>query len=124
MLTPSANRGDEHAQGGIRKPENALQTVEQREVDRLEAPAKKPKDVWSIPTKLQAEERTWDSAMFNLAINNKPRARDVLRPEAEGVVCRHDRRSRHGPRENNRTSRPIEIERAVMTSSRCREVNV
>jgi hypothetical protein len=103
--------------GPLGKPENAL--VEQKEVDRLEAPAKKPKDVWSIPTKLQVEERTWDSAVFNLAINNKPRGRDVVRPEAEGVVRRHGRRSRHG--ENNRTSGPIELE---LTFSRCREVEV
>jgi hypothetical protein len=27
------------------------------------------------PTKLQVEERTWDSAMFNLAIHNKLRGR-------------------------------------------------
>jgi hypothetical protein len=36
MLTPSANRGEEHAQRTIRSPENAHKIpVEQGEVDRL-----------------------------------------------------------------------------------------
>jgi hypothetical protein len=60
--------------GPLGKPENAL--VEQKEVDRLEAPAKKPKDVWSIPTKLQVEERARDLTMFDPAIDSKLRDYD------------------------------------------------
>jgi hypothetical protein len=65
------------------KPENALQTpVKQREVDRLAAPAKKLRTSGRSRTKLQVGE----PPMFNLAIHNKLRGRDVVRPEAEGVA--------------------------------------
>ena len=36
-------------------------------------PPLRTKDVWSIRTKLQVEKRTRDLAMFNLAIDCKPR---------------------------------------------------
>jgi hypothetical protein len=36
-------------------------------------PPLRTKDVWSIRTKLQVEKRTWDLAMFNLAIDSKLR---------------------------------------------------
>lgn len=41
-------------------------------------PPLRPKHVWSIRSKLQAEERTRDLAMFNLAIDSKLRACDVV----------------------------------------------
>ena len=46
--------------------------MEQGEVDRLEVPLK-TKDIWSIRTKLQVENRTRDLAKFNLAIDSKLR---------------------------------------------------
>jgi hypothetical protein len=36
-------------------------------------PPLRPKHAWSIRTKLQIEGRTRDLAMFNLAIDSKPR---------------------------------------------------
>jgi hypothetical protein len=54
-------------------------------------PPLRPKDVWAIRSKLHAEGRTRDLAMFNLAIDSKLR------------VCR----SRDRPPAENRTARPI-----------------
>jgi hypothetical protein len=42
-------------------------------------PPLRPKHVWSIRTKVQIAGRTRDLAMFNLAIDSKLRACDVLR---------------------------------------------
>jgi hypothetical protein len=52
-------------------------------------------------------------SMFNLAIDSKLRGCDVVRLKVEPAW--HDRRSRHGPRGGDRTSRSIGIERAVIT---------
>ena len=41
-------------------------------------PPPRPKDVWSIRTKLQIESRARDLAMFNLAIDSKLRGCDVV----------------------------------------------
>ena len=91
MLTPSANRGDEHAQGRLGKPENAFQTLWNKgKLISSKSPVKKQRTSGQIPTKLQVEERTRDSAMFNLAIHNKLRGRDVVRPKAEGVAAWHE----------------------------------
>jgi hypothetical protein len=62
--TPSANRGHGHAQWTIRKArKRAPNATEQREADRLEAPAKNQGRL-SILTKLQVEECARDLAMF------------------------------------------------------------
>ena len=115
MLTPAANGGDERAQRTTRRPEKrAPKPVEQGEVIGSKPP-RRTKDVWSILTKLLVEERIWDSAMFNLAIHSKLRGCDVVRLKLRMLPAWHDRRSRHGPAEENRTYRPIGIERAVMT---------
>jgi hypothetical protein len=66
--------------------EDARQTpVEQREVDRLEAPAKN-QGASSTLTKLQVEERIGDSTMFNLAIRSKLRGCDVVRLKVEDMA--------------------------------------
>jgi hypothetical protein len=41
-------------------------------------PPLRPKHVWSIRSKLEADGRTRDLAMFNLAIDSKLRACDVV----------------------------------------------
>jgi hypothetical protein len=43
------------------------------------------KDVWSIRTKLQVEERTRDLVMFNLAIDSKLCGCDVVGLKVEDV---------------------------------------
>ena len=49
-------------------------------------PPLRPKHVWSIRSKLQAEGRTRDLAMFNLAIDSKLRACDVIALKVEDVA--------------------------------------
>lgn len=49
-------------------------------------PPLRPKHVWSIRNKLQAEGRTRDLAMFNLAIDSKLRACDVVALKVEDVA--------------------------------------
>ena len=49
-------------------------------------PPLRPKHVWSIRGKLQAEGRTRDLAMFNLAIDSKLRACDVVALKVEDVA--------------------------------------
>jgi hypothetical protein len=49
-------------------------------------PPLRPKHVWSIRTHLMIERRTRDLAMFNLAIDSKPRGCDVVALEVEDVA--------------------------------------
>ena len=49
-------------------------------------PPLRPKHVWSIRTKLQIEGRARDLAMFNLAIDSKLRACDVVAIRVEDVA--------------------------------------
>src|ERR1700674_1077932 len=49
-------------------------------------PPLRPKHVWSIRTKLQVEGRTWNLAMFNLAIDSKLRGCDVVALKVEDVA--------------------------------------
>jgi integrase len=49
-------------------------------------PPLRPKHVWSIRTKLQVAGRTRDLAMFNLAIDSKLRACDVVALKIEDVA--------------------------------------
>ena len=49
-------------------------------------PPLRPKHVWSIRSKLQADGRTRDLAMFNLAIDSKLRACDVVLLKVEDVA--------------------------------------
>ena len=49
-------------------------------------PPLRPKHVWSIRSKLEAEGRTRDLAMFNLAIDSKLRACDVVALKVEDIA--------------------------------------
>jgi integrase len=49
-------------------------------------PPLRPKDVWSIRTKLQVQGRTRDLAMFNLAIDSKLRGCDVVALKVEDIA--------------------------------------
>jgi hypothetical protein len=50
-------------------------------------PPLRPKNVWSIRTKLQIEGRVRDLAMFNLAIDSKLRGCDVVAIGVEDVAA-------------------------------------
>jgi hypothetical protein len=86
MLTPSANRRDEHGQRTIRKARKRAKPPWNKGKLIDSKPPLRTKDVWSILTKLQVEERSRDSAMFNLAIHNKLRGCDVVRLKLENVA--------------------------------------
>ena len=49
-------------------------------------PPLRPRHVWSIRAKLQLERRTCDLAMFNLAIDSKPRGCDLVAPRVDDVA--------------------------------------
>jgi integrase len=49
-------------------------------------PPLRPKHVWSIRTRLQMDGRTRELAMFNLAIDSKPRGCDVVALRVEDVA--------------------------------------
>ena len=49
-------------------------------------PPLRPKDIWSIRSKLQLEGRTRDLAMFNLAIDSKLRGCDVVALKVEDIA--------------------------------------
>jgi len=49
-------------------------------------PPLKPKHVWAIRTRLQLARRRRDLALFNLAIDSKLRACDVVRLKVEDVA--------------------------------------
>jgi hypothetical protein len=49
-------------------------------------PPLRPKHVWAVRSKLQAEGRTRDLAMFNLTIDSKLRACDVVALKVEDVA--------------------------------------
>ena len=62
-------------------------------------PPLRPKYVWSIRSKLQVEGRTRDLAMFNLAIDSKLRACDVVALKIQDITpC--SRSGYHPPEED------------------------
>ena len=64
-------------------------------------PPLRPKHVWSIRSKLQAQGRTRDLAMFNLAIDSKLRACDVVALKVDVSPKRLCSRSGNGAAEEN-----------------------
>ena len=105
--------------GSLGKPEAARRTRWNKGKLIGSKPPLRTKDVGSIRAKLQVEKRTRDLAMFNLAIDSKLRGCDVVSLKSRRCgPARHDRRSRDRPPEENRTCRPVRIERADPRSGR------
>lgn len=65
--------------------------------------------VWSIRTRLQPENRIRDLALFNLAIDSKPRACDVDAFRVDDVAPSGDTSDRTTVRQN-KTGRPVRFE--------------
>ena len=63
--------------------------------------------VWSIRTKLQIAGRTRDLAMFNLAIDSKLRACDVVALKVDDVAPSGYAVDRDGAAEENRPARQV-----------------
>lgn len=82
-------------------------------------PPLRPKDVWSIRSKLQAEGRTRDLAMFNLAIDSKLRACDVVALKIEDVAPNGYAADRATIRQK-KTGQPVRFE---LTEQTCQAVD-
>jgi integrase len=72
-------------------------------------PPLRPKNVWSIRTKLQVEGRIRDLAMFNFAIDSKLRGCDVVRITVEDVAP-HDRALDRVTVRQKKTGQPVRFE--------------
>src|SRR6516164_3863025 len=77
-------------------------------------PPLRPKHVWSIRSKLQAEGRTRDLAMFNLAIDSKLRGCDVVRLKVEEVAPHGHAVDRATVRQK-KTGQPVRFEMTEQT---------
>src|SRR4029450_3228798 len=77
-------------------------------------PPLRPKNVWSIRTKLQVEGRTRDLAMFNLAIDSKLRGCDVVALKVEDVAPNGYAVDRATVRQK-KTGRPVKFEMTDQT---------
>ncbi len=72
-------------------------------------PPLRPKHVWAIRSKLQLQGRTRDLAMFNLAIDSKLRACDVVRLRVDDVAPQGVTVARATVRQK-KTGRPVRFE--------------
>ena len=77
-------------------------------------PPLRPKHVWSIRSKLQAEGRTRDLAMFNLAIDSKLRACDVVALKIEDIAPNGYAADRATIRQK-KTGQPVRFEMTEQT---------
>jgi integrase len=77
-------------------------------------PPLRPKNVWSIRTKLQVEQRTRDLAMFNLAIDSKLRGCDVVALKVEDIAPSGYAIDRASVRQR-KTGRPVKFELTEQT---------
>jgi integrase len=77
-------------------------------------PPLRPKNVWSIRTKLQIEGRVRDLAMFNLAIDSKLRGCDVVAIKVEDVAAGGYTSDRATVRQK-KTGQPVRFELSEQT---------
>jgi hypothetical protein len=89
-------------------------SVEQGPANRPETPLK-PKKVWAVRVRLQLEQRRRDLALFNLAIDSKLRACDLVRLRVGGQV--RDRASVV----QSKTVRPVQFEITELTRAAIRD---
>jgi hypothetical protein len=75
----------------------------------------KPKKVWAVRVRLQLEQRRRDLALFNLAIDSKLRACDLVRLRVGGQV--RDRASVV----QSKTVRPVQFEITELTRAAIRD---
>src|SRR6185437_15008578 len=109
MLVSSLVREEDHA-ASLRclRSLSPAGTVEQRQAHWSEAAAS-PKACWSIRSKLQAQGRTRDLALFDLAIDSKLRGCDVVRLRVEDVAPQGVTAARALVRQQ-KTGRPVRFE--------------
>ena len=69
----------------------------------------KPKEVWAIRAHLQMENRGRELALFDLGIDSKPRACDLVKLRVRDV-CHGDRVAGRGTVLQQKTQRPVRFE--------------
>ncbi|GAB4361706.1 MAG: site-specific integrase [Kiloniellaceae bacterium] len=72
-------------------------------------PPLQPKHVWSIRTRLQLDGRLRDLALFNLAVDSKLRACDLVRLRIEDVAP-HGYATQRATVQQRKTGRPVRFE--------------
>jgi integrase len=72
-------------------------------------PPLQPKHVWSIRTRLQLDGRLRDLALFNLAVDSKLRACDLVRLRIEDVAP-HGYAAQRATVQQRKTGRPVRFE--------------
>jgi integrase len=72
-------------------------------------PPLKPKDIWSIRVRLQVAQRVRDLALFNLALDSKLRACDLIALRVDDVALNGRVRSRATIMQR-KTGRPVQFE--------------
>jgi hypothetical protein len=77
-------------------------------------PPLQTKQVWAIRTKLQVEHRLRDLAMFNLAIDSKPRGCDLVSLKVEDVAPHGFTQERATVRQR-KTGHPVKFELTEQT---------
>ncbi len=77
-------------------------------------PPLRAKHVWAIRSKLQAEERSRDLAMFNLAIDSKLRGCDLVSVRVEDIAP-HGHTLDRGTVRQKKTGRPVRFEMTEQT---------
>src|SRR6202140_4362480 len=77
-------------------------------------PPLRPKNVWSIRTRLMIEGRTRDLAMFNLTIDSKLRSCDVVALKVEDIAPHGYAIDRATVRQR-KTGRPVKFELTELT---------
>jgi integrase len=74
----------------------------------------KPKDIWAIRIRLQMEHRTRELALFNLALDSKLRACDLVALRVRDV-CHGDRIANRAIVLQRKTQRPVQFEITPVT---------
>jgi integrase len=101
------NLENANAPAATREPWNKGKLIGQK-------PSLRPKQMWSIRTKLQIDEQARDLAMFNLAIDSKLRGCDVVALKVEDVAPSGYALDRATVR-RKKTGRPVRFELAELT---------
>ena len=100
-----------HTYEGITRPQNSWSSA------KLIGPKPplQPKHVWAIRTRLQLGRRIRDLALFNLAIDSKLRACDVVRLTVDDVAPKNGYTLDRAAVRQKKTGRPVKFEITELT---------
>jgi integrase len=98
---------DTNAAANLRRPWNKGKLVGPK-------PPLQPKHVWAIRTRLQMQRKARDLALFNLAIDSKPRGCDVVSLKVEDIAP-HGYTMERATVRQKKTGRPVRFELTEQT---------